>query len=356
MIIDFPLGLDQRFRRRTDDVTIQGRLHAAQFPIRQAAWQLNGGNAVHLYIEHVPDILLRAGRNGSWHATPVDWRTGYKDSPAGLRLKRLGDFVVEIPIDSSDLRAGSNELRIDIEDHGKTSASRSMRFDWDPTPVPLALDLSDLSDALGIQDIGQIINGSFTVDRATNSIVSATPADPDSLLLVGSPHGSQEATYRVVFGLPGEAKYLGLSDFFVRNEDEVPPIGVRPGYSTAGLATVRFDGEARSWIALGDNGHRTESWLVFTDPAATFHARQGQPYRVRHQVLFGAEHRTRFRIWPEGEPEPAGWLCEETDAAIPSHLPRFSAASFGLFMHTGIGTAWSDIRVAALAESEVRAS
>ncbi|MDQ2960197.1 MAG: hypothetical protein M3R48_04005, partial [Candidatus Dormibacteraeota bacterium] len=209
------------------------------------------------------------------------------------------------------------------------------------------------SGGLAIQDIGQVINGSFTVDHGTNSLISVTPADPDSLLLLGSQHGSQEATYRVVFGRPSEAKYLGLSDFFVRNEDEVPPIGVRPGYSTAGLATVRFDGEARSWIALGDNGHRKESWLVCTDPPATFHAREGQPYRVRHQVLFGNEHRTRFRIWPEGEQEPGGWLCEESGDAIPSHLPRFSAASFGLFMHTGIGTAWSDIRVAALTESEV---
>ena len=73
------------------------------------------------------------------------------------------------------------------------------------------------------------------------------------------------------------------------------------------------------------------------------------PYRVRHQLIVdGRRLRSRFRIWQQDEPEPGDWLCDESNSVVPNHLPSFSAASFALFMHTGVGTEWSDIRVEAL--------
>jgi hypothetical protein len=57
---------------------------------------------------------------------------------------------------------------------------------------------------------------------------------------------------------------------------------------------------------------------------------------------------SRFRIWPEGEAEPGDWLCSETDAGIDLASPRHTAASFSLFQHTGVGSEWSDIKVASL--------
>ena len=55
----------------------------------------------------------------------------------------------------------------------------------------------------------------------------------------------------------------------------------------------------------------------------------------------------RYRIWPATAPEPTGWLCEEQDAKVPAHLPRHTAASFGLFQHMGMPIEWSDILVTA---------
>lgn len=119
-------------------------------------------------------------------------------------------------------------------------------FAWDPTPVTLPIELTDLSKLSDIQSIGQVVDGRFAVDPERNAIVSVTPVVPDALCLLAAPTASQEATYRIEFADISKAKYLGLSDFFVRHEEEEPPIGIKPGWSTAGLATVRFDGEARS--------------------------------------------------------------------------------------------------------------
>jgi hypothetical protein len=335
-----------------DDVTIRGRVHAAQFPIRRANYRVNDADPVAFYVDPIADLQLLSGP-GQWWPSPIDWRTGYKDSPAGLRLKRLGDFVLEIPIDH--LVPGDNTVTVEVEDHGKDVDATSLAVTWNPAPVPLPLDLSDLNRYTDVQDVGQVVNGRWELDRPANLIRCHTPADPDSLLLLGSPAASQEATYRFVAHQPHKAKYIGLSDFFVRNETEDPPIGVKPGYSTAGLATVKFNHEARSWLSFGDNAHRSECWLAVTDPPATFAIDAERPYRVRHQLLIAAGVTTsRFRIWPEDAPEPGQWLCQESDAAVDPAKPRFTAASFGLFMHTGVGSEWSDIRLRTLTGQEDR--
>lgn len=352
MIIQFRLGTRLRFRPRIDDLTIQGRVHAAQMPVRRAVWRLNGSDAVPFRVEPTPDLLFRLGSDGRSWPTPIDWRTGYKESAAGLRLKNLGDFNLEIPTAHPELREGRNVVEVEIEDHGKVVDRASLELDWDATPISLPLDLSNLTIFEHIFDLGQQVNGNFEIDQAQNLIRSSTPADPDSLLLLGSPHGGQDATYRAVFRQPSKAKYVGLSDYFVRNEPEDPPIGIKPGYSTAGLATVRFDGEARSWIAFADNAHRFEGWLVCTEPAEVFQPEGDVPYRVRHQLLVGGRRlRSRFRIWREGEREPEKWLCDECDSEVPADRPRFSGGTFGLFMHTGVGSEWSDIRVDPLEEA-----
>lgn len=346
MEISFVYGTRQRFRHRYEDVTIAGRVAAAASPVRRASWRLNDATPVPLYVEHVPDVYLRAGRDGSWFMTPIDWRVGYKDSPAGLRLKELGEFCVEIPVAHPGLVAGRNEVEVEVEDHGKVVERAGMAFEWDPRPVELPLDLTDPSGVDDVQSIGQVVTGRWRVDREHSSIESVAPVAPDALLLLGGRTGSQEATYRISSGEPRKAKYVGLSDFFVRHEAEEPPIGIKPGWSTAGMATVRFDGEARSWIAFGDNSTRREGWLAVTEPPREFLFRADVPYRVRHQVLFEAgEVRTRFRIWPEDDTEPSTWLCEESSLGVDPSKPRFREATFGLFQHTGAATAWSDIRV-----------
>ena len=189
MIIQFRLGDHQKFRPRIDDITIQGRVHAAQMPIRRAVWRLNGSGPEAFRVEPTHDLLFRLGSDGRSWPTPVDWRTGYKESAAGLRLKSLGDFTLELPISHAGLRAGPNQVEVEVEDHGKVVDRATVSFDWDPTAVELPLDLTDLSRFTNIFEVGQQVNGNFEVRPERNCIRSLTPADPDSLLVLGFPMG-----------------------------------------------------------------------------------------------------------------------------------------------------------------------
>ena len=94
-------GTRQRFRYRTYDLNVHGRVSRMKLPVRSATWSLNGGSAVDFYVESVPD-------------PGIDWTYEYKDSPAVNRLKDLGDFNVEVPVDSPGLREGTNQLLISI--------------------------------------------------------------------------------------------------------------------------------------------------------------------------------------------------------------------------------------------------
>ena len=220
-----------------------------------------------------------------------------------------------------------------------------MAFDWDPRPLALPLDLRDLTRFDDIQEIGQVINGAFDLDRRQNVIRSRAPVAPDALLLLGSPHGSQGDLRGALLDFMG-AKWLGLADFS-RPGGGAPPRGIKVGWSSAGMAALSAN-EARSFIAWGDHSGRPEEWAIATHPPARVPIERNVLYRVRHQVAFvHGITRVRYRIWPATAPEPTGWLCEEQDAKVPAHLPRHTAASFGLFQHMGMPIEWSEIMVTA---------
>lgn len=377
MDIRLVYGHRQRFRARVSDLHVLGRVRVAAYPLVSATYRLNDGAPHPFYVEPP------GGED-------VDWRFQYKASPARLRLPVEGAFAVEVPADAPDLRPGENGLTILVEDAAGARSRADVRLTWDPEPVPLPLDLADLSSFDDIQAVGQVVNGAFELDRARNAIRTVGPVAPDALLVLGSPHASQEATYGVVFAEPERGKYLGLSDFFVRHEAEAPPIGIKPGWSTAGLATVTYGwrpgsppevralgpgesfdawaaaggpagaarmvtersgethplGQARAWISYGDNTRQGGRWLVKTDPPAELPIEAGVVYRVRHRVeLAGGVNRARFRVWRDGMPEPSAWLCDVDDGGVDRGLPRFERASFALFQHTGPPTTWLDIRV-----------
>jgi hypothetical protein len=353
MSISFTYGREQRFRARTGDLNFLGRLHGAT-PVRSAVWRVNGGEPRLLYIESTPDISLLPTAGG-FVATPIDWRYQYKLSPAALRLWQLGDFNVELPIGDHDLRPGENELVVEIVDRWKERHVGAVMFSWDPVPPSLPLDLTDLSGFETIQDVGQVVDGAFDLDCERSVIRSTTPVAPDNLFAVGPTVGNQEATFRIRFHDVAAGKYLGVSDFFVAHEDAAVPFGIKPGWSTAGMATVKSNGECRTWIAWGDNSDDPKVWIVFTDPAAYFRPLAEVDYRVRHQVLFAdGVTSTRFRVWREDEDEPTEWLCSESDRDVDPALPRHTGASFSLFQHTGVGSEWSDLRVAPIGSASER--
>ncbi len=332
MSIELTYGKHQRYRRRCREITVRGRVDPAVESYGGASFTLNGGAERPLYVEEIPD-------------DGIDWVNGYKSSPAELRCKDRGEFCLEIPATDAELKAGANRIVIAV---ARQTLEFSLEWEPRPLPLPLPLDLSDLSGFAHVCDLGQTINGAFEIDRQANVIRSCAPVAPDAFLVLGSQEGSQEATYNVRFSALAGAKWLGLADYFVGLEEGVPPRGIGVGWSSAGMAALGPNGEARSFIAWGDHSAKPEEWAVVCHPPAPVAIETGVDYRVRHQlILHQGLDRVRYRIWPADTAEPEAWLCDECDSAVPPDLPRHQEASFGLFQHMGPSIAWSDIRLRA---------
>jgi hypothetical protein len=336
MHVRLTYGRRQRFRYHTYDLNFMGRVENASHPVNTSTWSLNGAEPVYFYVEQIPD-------------PGIDWTYEYKASPAVNRLKDLGDFNVEVPVSSPALKAGENRLLLVVEDAADQREQVEIVFTYDPTPVALPLDLTDLSAYRHIQEVGQVVDGAFDIDHDLNLIRSRAPVYPDALLVLGSPHGSQEATYNVRFTDFAKVKWLGPSDFFAGHAGPTPPIGIKPGWSTAGMMALNPRNEARGFLAYGDHVGTHQEWVVQTAPPKRFIVKKDVLYRVRHQVRFdGGVDSVRYKIWPEGAPEPDRWLIEEDDSRIPDGYPKYTACSFALFQHSGMPIEWSNIRVVAL--------
>lgn len=337
--IDPTYGKAQEFRFRLADLTFPGVVNGLNKPPRSAQYQLNGGPWYSFYVEAVRD-------------EGTDWLNGYKATPGELRCRHFGEFCVEIPHDDPALNTGSNLLKLLVSDEA-SDASTTIEFRWDPTPLSAILDLSDLSRFSSIQQLGQVVNGAFDLDSAANLIRSRAPVAPDALLVLGSPGQSQEATYRVRFLEPHHSKWLGLSDFHAGMVEGVPPRGIKVGWSSAGMAVAMPSGGARSFLAWGDHSGASDEWAIATNPPAIVDIDRGRAYRVRHQMqLDDTINRVRFRIWPEDQPEPDGWVCDEHTGRLPPDLPRHKSASFSLFQHMGMPVEWSDIRLRPMMEND----
>ena len=333
MEISLPYGFRQQFRRRYDTITVRGEIFASAFPIRRATFRLNGGDPRPFYVEQTPD-------------PETDWVHGYKKTPAELRCREQGEFVVEIPADDPALAAGHNTLALAIEDQAGEIGNVEIALDWDPTPLPLPIDLRDLRRFSHIQEVGQAVNGFFDLDRDLNVIRSRAPVAPDALLVLGSAHEGQEATYAIRFLEPAGAKWLGCSDFFAGLVDGTPPRGLQVGWCTAGMAALSPEDGARAFLAWGDHSGDEREWALATHPATPVKVEKRVRYRVRHQVaIANGVNRVRWRIWPATEAEPSAWLCQEESGRVPPGLPRNTRASFSLFQHLGQTIEWSDIEV-----------
>ncbi|MDO9545266.1 MAG: hypothetical protein Q7J07_00765 [Pelolinea sp.] len=335
MKIRLPYGTQQQFRYHTRDINIIGRVEEVTYPMMKSYFRLNSRSEVYFRVENISD-------------PGIDWTYQYKDSPAVNRLKDIGDFNIELPIDFLGLKAGENKLTLFFEDSAEQYLEVEIIFTWDPSPIELPIDLRDLTGYACIQEIGQVVNGAFDLDPIMNLIRSRAPVYPDALCVLGSPHGSQEATYNVRFTDLTKVKWLGPSDYFVGMEGPAS-LGIKPGWSSFGMMNIDPRWCARAFLAFGDHSDSHNEWVVQTAPPKRFIAKADVLYCVRHQVLYkDGVNTVRFKIWKEKIPEPNEWLVEEDDTSIPSTKPKFKTGSFSIFQHSGMPIEWSNIFIVGL--------
>jgi len=329
-MIDLVYGAEQKFRLRHADINILGSTDACA--VSNAEYYLNGGYGGPFFVEPEP------------HDCTYAWG---QRTPSILRLHEKGQFNIEIPADSSLLTEGVNSLEIAIEDASGNKEVERVTFEWDPSPVELPITIDDLSNFKSVQEVGQAVNSTFDINKERNSIFCKAPAGPDSLFLIGGPHRNQEATYDVMFhGVSGRG-YAGLSDFFAGHIEQSPDLPIKPGYCSAGLASITRDQRGLMWMAYGDClSDKDYAWVVQNNKPSACSVEAHTTYRVRHQVFFDPSVTySRFRIWPSTEPEPTTWLCELDDGCIGRSHERLNSATFGLFQSFGESTEWSNIQV-----------
>ncbi|GJL73564.1 MAG: hypothetical protein NMNS01_27630 [Nitrosomonas sp.] len=329
-------GNQQQFRLRHGDINILGRTDSPQ-SVKRAQYRLNGDMPIPFYIE--PATPSGEGKYAWDCNTPSIFRL--RDCP--------GAFNIEIAVDSPNLQEGLNRITIEIEDSDGEIDTLTAEFHWNPCKIELPININDLNKYESIQEVGQVVNGLFEIDRQRNSIVSCEPVGADILFLIGSPGESQEATYDVEFNLHGNCgnEYAGLSDFFFRHEEQSPELGIKPGYCTSGLSTISPAGEAKLWMAIGDclTG-KDWAWVIHTENSSYFQIQSDTTYRVRHQVIIhDSVNWSRYKIWKKDDEEPNRWLCDMDNAHLKHDLPKIDKASFGLFQFGGNPTSWSNISV-----------
>lgn len=333
--IVFGYGERQKFRYRHGDINIIGRVDSPD-AIRTASYKLNNSESARLYVE--PKATDKE----------YPWNTR---TPSVHRLRHLvGWFNIDMPIDAPALKPGQNVVHVEAEDARGVLHTGVVEFDWNPEPIPLPLRLNDLNGIQHPQEIGQAVNGLFDIDVERDVIRSRSPAGPDVLFLVGSPNLGQDATYDVRFVDSLKGNFIGLSDFFVRHEVQDAGLGIKPGYSTNGLATLDGKGAARIWIAAGDCLMDKEwSWVSTIENPPSVTIEPDQWYRVRHQVIWidGINY-CRWRIWRRDQSEPDIWLCSHNNKSVDEGKPRNQRSSFGLFKYDGGVTEWSNIEIQAL--------
>ena len=123
-MFEFPYGLKQNFRVHHPDINVSGRF-LGSLPSKAGLWRLNDGATEKFWVEPPTD-------------KSIDYSFQYKkDSPSRLRLPHGGDFNVEIPVNHSSLRSGTNVLDLTIIDSRGDAHQSSLRIEWDPSPPPL---------------------------------------------------------------------------------------------------------------------------------------------------------------------------------------------------------------------------
>lgn len=334
-MIHFFYGLEQRFRWRFPDINIVGNFDGA-LPVRTASYSLNHGRDRPFYVMPNSDLHNRK-----------ELKIKLETIPSRGRLEYAGDFNIEIPVQSPELRRGANRLHVRIEAGDGEGFEQELRFDWNPEPVGFPIDLRDLSGIHDIQSIAQVVNGVFALDRDLNGIRPIGPTRDDLLCLIGSPAGNQEATFEIVFSNDSTPGYFrGCSDFTAAHEPVEGVEGIKGGWSTIGLLTHGPDHELKLWQSWGDLTGSENMWVRQTEPPFEYPLDPHQPYRIRHRVeVSGRGAVTRAKIWPSDGSEPEDWMVSQDNFDVDGSKPGYRRGSFGLFQNLMGPALWRDLYV-----------
>jgi uncharacterized repeat protein (TIGR02543 family) len=237
--------------------------------------------------------------------------------PDNRRLVHDGDFNADLLV--SALSPGNNSVVITaIDPLGHASAttvqvSLQVGNAW---PLPYA---PDLGTASAVPEIGQVVDGDWTVGGGLVSTVDEA-IGYDRLVAVGDGSWTDyEATFSMrvnALAAPGPFSGAPAAGFLFRWSGHNKNGSGQPqwGFVPNGVDPTPF-GAYGLWRNSGPGGRLElrDHTSVIKDTDASFDLVFGQTYRVRAQAdtAPGTGSTTyRYKMWAQGTAEPAGWSVE----------------------------------------------
>ena len=286
--IDVWYGASQNFGQHGNPqewVNILGHV-SGPLPITSLTYSLNGG----------PDQLLSIGSN----------------------LKRLyddGDFNIELPY--GQLIDGPNTVVIKAQD-GVTQATQSVTVNYDAGnvwPLPFSVNWGALGS---IQDGAQIVDGQWAIN---GSRLETVVPGFDRLVAIGDMSWTDyEVTVPVTvlslntaeWASPSNGAGVGLIVRWKGHNDNGTGEQPRDGWRRLGaLAWHRWSPNGTTAFEIVGNGGGQEL-VKRTDQTLALNTPYIFKLSVQSSQLDGVPSSYRFKFWPQGQPEPAGWLMSTT--------------------------------------------
>lgn len=229
--------------------------------------------------------------------------------PDEQRLADPGDFNVDIP--NSSLQEGTNTVTITATDEVGDFTDKTVVVNYAPGnvwPDAYAIDWSTVDE---IEDVAQVVDGLWQID---GDALRTVQVDYDRLVAIGDVTWQDyEAVVPVtIHGFDPE----GFGPFSNR-----PGVGLLMrwrGHLPPGQPQRGFDLGAIGFYRIGETGtNRLEMWTddSQTSPALVRDLAFDVIYVFKMQVeTLPTAHQYRFKVWEQGQPEPAGWDLVEDQA------------------------------------------
>jgi hypothetical protein len=240
--------------------------------------------------------------------------------PDPWRLVEEGDFNIEI--DYQDLQSGSNSVVISARDNSGQTSARIVSVLWEDGntwSIPYYIDWSTVDD---IEDVAQVVDGQWAIESGR-----LRPVVPgyDRIVAIGDMNWQDyEVTvpvtiYRLITGGPG----VGI---LVRWNGHAAD-SFQPHYKPlfGGLGWYRhYPGEDAPWLTiLGMNNEN-----LAEDRNRQLAMGTTYIFKMRVETVSGGNIRYSLKVWPAGNPEPAGW-----DLSGYGNAPEMSRGSVLLVAH-----------------------
>ena len=267
-----------------------------------------------------PEVDLTVGRILNCDLGPVE------GDSCRRRLQRRGDFNIDLA--TEDLGNGPNTVRITAVDNGSPTAQSTIEVTINFTDsvapefeLPLSIDWADETD---IQRVGRVVDGLWSIEAGT---VGIDLPGYDRLIAFGDRTWT-DYEVEVPIRLQTKSGNFGAGVIVRWNgHTEEPSVvsGYQPKtgwYPTGAIAWFRpprseypncrpdrpdptncliLEGARGAELDAVDRDLALNTWYVFKMQVETI----------------GGVPTYRFKVWPQGDSEPAGWDLEGSESGAP---------------------------------------